>query len=272
MNRKIIAIFFVVLAIAFGVLYVLKSKKNNDGPDIPPPDAPKVLSYNILATFPHDTASFTQGLLIYNGELYESTGRESGNANKIMKVDLKTGKIENSTSIDKKYFGEGITILHDTIYQLTWQEHAVFVYTLKDFKPVKEFSINTEGWGITTNGKELIVSDGTSNLYFYEPSTFRLLRTQMVTEAGGLSYNLNELEYIDGFVYANQWQQPYIFKIDPADGKIVAKADLTDLYKQVLSKYPDANVPNGIAYDTATKKIYVTGKLWPELYEIQFSQ
>ncbi|HYM94459.1 MAG TPA: glutaminyl-peptide cyclotransferase, partial [Chitinophagaceae bacterium] len=139
-------------------------------------------------------------------------------------------------------------------------------------KKIKEFSINTEGWGITTDGKELIVSDGTSNLYFYDPSTFHLLRTEEVTEAGDLSHNLNELEYINGYVYANQWQYPYILKIDPKNGEIVAKADLTDLWSRVQAKDPQADVPNGIAYDSATKKMYVTGKCWPELYEIQFSQ
>jgi len=116
-------------------------------------------------------------------------------------------------NLDKKYFGEGITILNDTIYQLTWQNKEVLVYSLKDFKKIKEFPINTEGWGITTDGKNLIVSDGSSNLYFYEPSSFRLLRTQGVTDAGALAYNMNELEYIDGYIYANQWQLPYIYKI-----------------------------------------------------------
>ena len=190
-----------------------------------------------------------------------------------MKVDMKTGKVLKSVSIEgKKFFGEGITILHDTIYQLTWKEKAVFAYTLKDFKKVKEFPINTEGWGITTNGKELIVSDGSSNLSYYDPSSFRLLRTQAVTEGGSLAFNMNELEFIDGFIYANQWQAPYILKIDPGSGRIVAKADLQKVWDRVLAIDPVADVPNGIAYDAATKKIYVTGKRWPELYEIEFGQ
>ena len=125
---------------------------------------------------------------------------------------------------------------------------------------------------MTTDGKEIIASDGTSNLYYYQPGTFRLLRTQAVTEGGSLAYNLNELEYIDGYIYANQWQRPYILKIDPSSGAIVAKADLTDLWNRVRSKDPVADVPNGIAYDSATKKIYVTGKKWPELYEIELSK
>lgn len=274
MRKKLIALFFAVLLLAVAAFFIFKNKKQSDTPpDNPPADAPKVISYSILDSFPHDTASFTQGLIIYNGQLYESTGDEHSNANKIMKVDLKTGKALQSASIEsKKYFGEGITILHDTVYQLTWQQKVVFVYTLKDLKKVKEFSITTDGWGMTTNGKELIVSDGTSNLYYYNPSDFQLLRTQSVTESGSLSHNLNELEYINGFVYANQWQYPYILKIDPASGKIVAKADLNEVWERVKANDPQADVPNGIAYDAATNKIYVTGKLWPWLYEIQFSQ
>lgn len=274
MRKKLIAIFFAILLISVAAFFILKNKKRPDTPpDNPPVDAPKNISYSILTTYPHDTSSFTQGLLIYNGQLYESTGDESGNGNKIMKVDLKTGKSLQSTSIErKKYFGEGITILRDTIYQLTWQQKVVFVYTLKDFKKVKEFPIATEGWGITTNGKELIVSDGSANLYYYDPSTFQLLKSQMVTESGSPSHNLNELEYIDGFIYSNQWQYPYILKIDPTTGKVVAKADLTEVRKLVLAKDPNADYLNGIAYDAATKKVYVTGKLWPDLYEIQFSQ
>ncbi|MFI5133021.1 MAG: glutaminyl-peptide cyclotransferase [Chitinophagales bacterium] len=249
-----------------------KNKDNNgNGTDGQKPvQGPKNISYSIINSYPHDTSSYTQGLLIYKGEMYEGTGMEG--RSRLMQVDLKTGKFSKKIDLDKQYFGEGITILNDTIYQLTWKNKVVFVYTLKDFKKVKEFSINTEGWGITTDGNELIVSDGTSNLYYYNPSTFRLLRTQEVTEEGSLSHNLNELEYIDGYIYANQWQYPYILKIDSKSGEIIAKADLTDVWNRVQAKDPGADVPNGIAYDAATKKIYVTGKYWPELYEIQFGQ
>ena len=281
MRKKFIAIFFAAILIAVASFFIFKNKNHPDTPpDNPPPDAPKNISYSILTTYPHDTSSFTQGLVIYKGELYEGTGEYR--KSKLAKVDLKTGKALMSVDINSSkppqtkeedlYFGEGITILNDTIYQLTWKNKVVFVYTVKDFKKVKEFPITTEGWGITTNGKELIVSDGTSNLYYYNPSNFQLLRTQSVTESGSLSHNLNELEYIDGFIYANQWQYPYILKIDPASGKIVGKADFNEVWNRVRAKDPEADVPNGIAYDAATKKIYVTGKLWPDLYEIQFSQ
>ena len=236
----------------------------------PRQEVAKPLLYSKGAIYPHDTSSFTEGLLIYNGKMYESTGLEGHS--KLIEVDIQTGKARRFIGLDPKYFGEGISIVRDTVYQLTYQTKDVLLYTLKDFKRIdKDFKINTEGWGMTTNGKELIATDGSSNLYYYDPSTFRLLRTQSVTEGASLAYNLNELEYIDGFIYANQWQQPYIFKIDPASGKIVAKADLSDIWNMVKAKDPGADVPNGIAYDPATKKIYITGKKWPDLYEIQFT-
>lgn len=256
----------------FAVVILLATCKNNESNNnvsIQPP-GPKIISYSIINSYPHDTSSFTQGLVIYKGIMYEGTG-EYGRS-KLLQVDIKSGKTVKHVALDKRYFGEGITILNDTIYQLTWKEKTVLAYTLKDFKKIKEFSINTEGWGITTDGKELIVSDGTSNLYYYDPSTFRLLRTQGITEGGSLAFNLNELEYIDGYIYANQWQAPYILKIEPGSGQIVAKANLENVWNRVKAIDPLADVPNGIAYDAATKKIYVTGKLWPELYEIQFSQ
>mgnify|MGYP003460608180 FL=1 len=255
-----------------GILCFAIACKNDDskGPVTPLPDAPKSMSYSIITSYPHDTSSYTQGLLIYKGEMYEGTGNYT--FSKLKKVDIKTGKALQQISLPDEYFGEGITILNDTIYQLTWKEKKVFVYTLKDFKKVKEFDANIEGWGLTNDGKNLIVSTGGSDLNFYDPSTFKLLKTQTVTESGNPSFNLNKLEYIDGYVYANQYLLPYIFKIDPTNGKIIAKADLTGMWDRIKAIDPHAEVPNGIAYDSSTKKIYITGKLWPELYEVQFSQ
>lgn len=234
------------------------------------PNTPKTMNFSIINTFPHDTSSYTQGILIYKGEMYEGTGNYG--FSKLKKVDLKTGTTLREVLLDKKYFGEGVTILNDTIYQLTWKEKTVFAYTLKDLKKVKEFTVDFEGWGLTNDGKNLIVSTGGSDLNYYDPSSLKLLKTQTVTESGSPSYNLNELEYIDGFIFANQYTLPYIFKIDPANGQIVAKADLTKIWDRIKAIDHDAEVPNGIAYDAATKKIYITGKWWPELYEVQFSQ
>ncbi len=249
---------------------------NNGGTDTPDevnPDTPINLSYSIISpSYPHDTSSFTQGLTFYKGELYEGTGDPDRNGKtRLMKVDLKTGKPLKQISLDKKYFGEGITILRDTIYQLTYQENVVFVYNI-DFKKIKEYTLIGEGWGITTDGKSLIVSNGSSNLDYYDPSTFKKQKSVPVTDAGVNSFNLNELEYIDGFIFANQWQYDYILKINPENGKIVAKANLAKVWDTAKAKYPGSNVPNGIAYDETTKKIYITGKYWPALYEIQFGK
>jgi len=247
---------------------------NSKGPgekDKPDPNAPKVMTYSVVSTFPHDTSSFTEGLLIYKDKMYETTGLEE--KSKLMEVDLKTGKINRSINLDKKYFGEGLVIINDTIYQLTYQTKIGFMYSLKDFKKIGEFKYDmAEGWGMTTDGKNIIASDGTSNLYFYEPGTFKLLKTQAITESGGPAININELEYINGFIYANQWMLPYILKIDPNTGQVVAKADLSQLADRIKANNPKADFINGIAYDATTQKIYITGKLWPELYEVQFSQ
>ena len=226
------------------------------------------LSYSVVATYPHDTSFFTEGLEFYKGKLIESTGNY-GNS-KLAESDLQTGKTTKAISLDKKYFGEGVTILNDTVYQLTWKENVVHIYSATDFQKLREMPFSTAGWGLTNDGKNLIASDGSSNLYFYEPATFRLLRTQDVTENGNPAVNINELENVNGFVYANQWQYNYIIKIDPNSGQVVAKLDLTDLFNRVKAEAPYINELNGIAYNTETKKFYVTGKHWPQIFEIQF--
>ncbi len=278
MKRKVILpliVVFLILSITSSTIFV--QCKNNDNPKNDTPivttPLPPVLGHTIEAVFPHDTSFYTQGITFYKGELYEGTG-DPGYVGKtrLMKVDLKTGKPLKQISLDKKYFGEGITILRDTIYQLTWQEHKVFVYTLKDFKKVKEYDLSTEGWGLTTDGQRLIVSTGSGMLYYYDPSTFKLLSKTSIMEGNSETFNLNELEYIDGFVYANQYQLAYILKIDPAAARVVAKYDVTDMWKRVQAAKADADYPNGIAYDSTTKKIYVTGKLWPEMYEVKLGQ
>lgn len=282
MKTKIIPLIIVVFLIASLVSSkFFFSCKNVDTPNGKTTDStpsttnppPPVLGHTIIDSFPHDTSFYTQGLTFYKGELYEGTGDPGYRGqSRLMKVNLKTGKPLQSISLSNKFFGEGITILRDTIYQLTWEQHKVFVYTLKDLKKVKEYDIATEGWGITNDGQKLIVSTGSGMLYYYEPSTFKLLSKNSIIEGSGSTYNLNELEYIDGYVYANQYVKPYILKIDLSLGKVIAKYDLNDMWERIQAKKPDADVPNGIAYDEITKKIYVTGKYWPEMYEIQLGQ
>ena len=231
------------------------------------------IDHTIIDTLPHDTSFYTQGLAFYKGELYEGTGDpDSLGKSRLMKIDPKTGKALMSVSLSNKYFGEGITILRDTVYQLTWKQHKVFAYSVRDFRKVNEYNIPTEGWGLTNDGQRLIVSTGGGTLYYYDPSTFNLLGKKPIMEGNGETFNLNELEYIDGFIYANQYGYAYVLKIDPVAGKVVARYDLNDMWKKVKAVKPDADVPNGIAYDSTTKKIYVTGKYWPEMYEIKFRQ
>lgn len=227
-----------------------------------------ILSYSVAAAYPHDTSFFTEGLEFYKGRLLESTGNKG--SSKLVETDLQTGKPTKLISLNNQFFGEGLSVLNDTLYQLTWQEHIVHVYSVNDFKKIKELPLDTQGWGLTNDGKNLIASDGSANLYFYEPSTFRLLRTQGVTENGSPAVNINELEYINGFIYANQWQYNYIIKIDPNSGQVVGKLDLSDLVNRVKAQAPYVNELNGIAYNAETKKFYVTGKYWPQIFEIQF--
>jgi hypothetical protein len=171
-----------------------------------------------------------------------------------MKIDMKTGKPLRSISLSNKFFGEGITILRDTIYQLTWKAHKVIVYTLRDFKKIKEFNINTQGWGLTNDGQKLIASDGSGMLYYYDPSTFKLLSKSSIMEGNANMYNLNELEYIDGYVYANQYGLPYVLKIDLATSSVVAKYDLKKYITTFKNLLADNGklfiaVPNYTSYD-----------------------
>jgi len=233
--------------------------------------APANISYNIVASYPHDTSSYTQGLIWQNNNLYEGTGLEG--ESHLLKVDLKSGKPEQSISLDPSVFGEGITIFNDKIYQLTWQTNKVYAYDQKTFKKIKEFTWEHEGWGLTHNDKELIITTGDSNLYFVDPETFKLLRIVGVTDNNGPVGNLNELEYINGFVFANIYLTDYIIKIDPANGHVIGKLDLSGLLEK-SGKQVDKErgyVLNGIAYDSTKNSFYITGKKWPVLYEMKIN-
>jgi glutaminyl-peptide cyclotransferase len=245
--------------------------------DVPP------LSYSIVNSYPHDTSAYTEGLLFHNGKLYESTGgspKHNRFKSWMAQVDLKTGKPVKQVFLDSNYFGEGITIFNNKIYQLTYEEKKVFVYDLNTFKKIQEFSWDPQGWGITHDNKNLILSDGSSNLYIVDPATFKMLSITGVKDNYGPVGDLNELEYINGFIYANKYTTDYIYKIDPAGGKVVAKADLSGVLARNAPewsadpKFQPGNtegVLNGIAYDSATGKTYITGKLWPKIFEIKFN-
>lgn len=231
--------------------------------------APANITYNIVNTFPHDTSSFTQGLIWQNNSLYEGTGWWG--QSHLLKVDIKNGRPSQSVALDSAVFGEGITELNNKIYQLTWQNHKVYVYDAQTFKKLKELSWEHEGWGLTNNGTELIVSTGDSNLYFVNPETFKIIKIVGVADNNGPVGNLNELEYVNGFIYSNIYLSDLIIKIDPANGHILGKIDLSGLLakagKQVDTE--EGYVLNGIAYDSTKKSLYITGKKWPLLFEMK---
>jgi glutamine cyclotransferase len=222
-----------------------------------------VYEVRVLNTFPHDPDAFTQGLTVHRGELYEGTGRNG--ASSLRQVDLASGEILQRRNLASRYFGEGITILGDQVFQLTWQSQLGFVYDLASFDLQKTFFLPGEGWGITHDGSRLIVSDGSAFLRFLDPDTLRETSRVQVTENGQPVDRLNELEYIDGEVWANVWYTDTIVRIDPATGVINSKLDLGALHRQRGTD----DVLNGIAWDADNERLFVTGKLWPNLYEIE---
>jgi glutaminyl-peptide cyclotransferase len=229
--------------------------------------APKLYTYRVVNTYPHDPNAFTQGLIYTDAVFYEGTGRNGQST--VRRVDPETGKVEQSHPLDTQYFGEGITLFGDKIYQLTWQSGVGFIYDKATLKPVGTFPYSTEGWGITHDGQRLIVSDGTANLQFWDPETLQQTGGVVVTLFGLPVSQLNELEYIDGQVFANIWQTNTILRINPADGQVTGVIDLTGLLDYATPAATPPDVLNGIAYDPATGRLFVTGKLWPAIFEIQ---
>ncbi len=226
-----------------------------------------VWGFRIVDTYPHDPTAFTQGLIYHQGFLYEGTGLYGQSS--LRKVELKTGRVLQSRPLPAKYFGEGITLFQDRIYQLTWQNQEGFIYDL-NFNPVGRFTYQTEGWGLTHDGQRLIMSDGSAQLFFLNPRTLQLVRTLTVRAGGQPVTRLNELEYIQGRIWANVWMTDRIAIIHPQTGHVEAWLDLRGLSLLARSRNPNPDaVLNGIAYDTQNRRIFVTGKLWPFLFEIE---
>lgn len=227
-----------------------------------------LIPFTILKAFPHDVTAFTQGLTVHDGRLFESTGQANS---WIAEVDIASGRQDKKVVLDKKYFGEGITILNNKLYQLTWQNHTGFVYDVRSFQKLREFQYPYEGWGITHNNNNLIVSDGTDRLYILDTISLSSVDTLYVMDDDGKVDQLNELEYIDDFIYANQWQTNYIYKIDPVSGRVAGKMDLTPLAEKMTQINRRADVLNGIAYEKKSRVLLVTGKLWPSLFALKFT-
>lgn len=221
--------------------------------------------YRVVNVYPHDSSAFTEGL-VYNGSmLYEGTGLNGKSS--LRQVDLETGIVQNQILIPAEFFGEGITIWKDRLIQLTWKSKVGFIYDKESLALIGNFSYQTEGWGITTDGSQLIMSDGSSTLYFLDPDTFRVTGMITVRDGGREVEGLNELEYINGMIYANIWPTDMIAIISPETGDVQAWIDLTGLLSE--EKRMRTDVLNGIAYDREGDKLFVTGKLWPSLFEIK---
>ncbi len=238
----------------------------------PAPTATTVFTYTVINTYPHDRAAFTQGLVYEDGIFYEGTGLWGEST--LRKVTIETGEVVKQHDLRPEFFGEGIVVYDDKIIQLTWrpvnsqEETQGFVYDKESFELLQQFSYSTEGWGITYDGAKLIMSDGTATLYFWDPETLEEIGSVQVHDDNGPVVRLNELEYIRGEVYANVWQTDRIARIDPQTGRVIAWIDLTGLLS-AEDRDPPVDVLNGIAYDAENDRLFVTGKLWPKVFEIK---
>ena len=230
---------------------------------------PKKYGYKVIHTYPHDRNAFTQGLFFDNGELFEGTGQESGST--LREVELETGKVIRQQNLDESLFGEGIALYRDRIYQVTWRSKVGFVYNKSDFKLINKISYSTEGWGLTTMNDKIVMSDGSNVLYFYEPDMFTVISKVEVYDNEKKRDSLNELEYINGEIWANIWVNDHIARIDPATGKVLGYIDLKGILP-ASDRDAETDVLNGIAYDDKGKRIFVTGKKWPKLFEIKVTE
>jgi glutamine cyclotransferase len=247
---------------------------NSNGGTSPAPAAPAaavpVYGYDVVKAYPHDAAAFTQGLIFMDGELLESTGGYEGKSS-LRRVELETGKVLQKVEVPRFYFAEGLTVFGGKAYQLTWEGEKGFVYDPKTFKKLGEFEYEGEGWGLTHDSDSLILSDGSHKIRFIDPNTFQVKRTISVFDNGRPLSQLNELEYVKGEIFANVWHQDRVARIDPQTGAIKGWVDLAGLLRPGEVKDPEA-VLNGIAYDEAGDRLFVTGKLWPKLFEVRLKQ
>jgi glutaminyl-peptide cyclotransferase len=229
-------------------------------------DSAPVLVYRVVASYPHDPSAFTQGLIFIDGKLYESTGHYGRST--LRRVDLETGRVEQDIRLAPNLFGEGLMYWRGRLVQLTWREQLGIIYDAKTFERLETFRYQGEGWGLTHDERHWIMSDGTDELRFLDPETRNVVRRLKVRAGKRPMHRLNELEYIDGAIWANIWRSDQLVRISPISGEVTAVLDLTALYPANERVSPEA-VMNGIAHDAATNRLFVTGKYWPRLYEIQ---
>lgn len=259
--------FRTLLVFVLSLACIAGAAQANAQPPTITPVAP-VRKFTVVARYPHDVTAFTEGLQYIDGQLYEGTGLEQ--QSQLRLVDLTTGKVlKDLTLSDPSEFGEGITVLGDKIYQLTWQSHIAYVYDRETWEQVGSFTYEGEGWGLTTDGTSLIMSNGSDQIVYRDPATFDVTRTISVADGGNPIANLNELEYIDGVIWANVWRTNLIVRIDPETGSVIDWLDLSSLDAEVSAEQPHVDVLNGIASNPDTGTVFITGKNWPTLFEIE---
>ena len=254
-----------LLAVSFLLIALRPLVVGQSSPSLHTAELPEY-TFKIVHVFPHDPAAFTQGLAYRDGFLYEGTGRNGQSS--LRKVELETGKVIQRADLTSEFFGEGITLLKTEVVQLTWQSHVGFVYNLSDFRLLRQFSYPGEGWGLTSSGSEVFMSDGTPEIRVLDSSTLKEKRRFTVRDGDIPIKELNELEFVEGEIYANVWQTNRIARISPQTGNVVGWIDLKDLLSPMY-KLEQGAVLNGIAYDSIGKRLFVTGKLWPSIFEIQ---
>jgi len=261
--NHLFGILFVGLLASLGAVFVFSCSVL---PDSATPDVVQDYTYRVVNTYPHDRDAFTQGLVFADGVLYEGTGLRGHST--LRRVELETGDVLQTRELPAQFFGEGVTLYRNRIIQLTWQSNVGFVYDEVSFELLQEFNYPTEGWGITHDGKRLIMSDGTSTLHFLDPETFEEIGRIEVLDRGSPVTRLNELEYVRGEVYANVWQTDLVARIAPQTGQVTGWIDLKGLLGPEDQGEP-VDVLNGIAYDADNDRLFVAGKLWPKLFEIE---
>lgn len=262
-QRRLIWVSVVILLVAAGGTWSwLQSRGSRTRPA-------STQGFRVLHTYPHDPQAYCQGLIFHEGFLYEGTG--SFGESSLRKVELDTGKVVQQHDLARDLFGEGITRWQDQLLQLTWKNRQAIVYDLNTFKEIQRFTYEGEGWGLTNDGESLIMSDGTDTLRFIHPTTFAVKRRLLVRDGTRRISKLNELEFVDGEIFANIWYEDRIARISPSTGQVLAWIDLSSLYPLAQRPHRDA-VLNGIAYDAKEKRLFVTGKDWPKLFEIQVTK
>ena len=260
-ENRTVPFFILLLSLIFSISSTVYAEPGKPVGPIP------VYGYRIVNVYPHDRGAYTQGLTFAGGYLYEGTGREGRSS--LRRVELKTGRILQEYRLEDRYFGEGITVLKDRIFQLTWRNREGFVYDRAGFRRLQTFRYDHEGWGITHDGRRLIVSDGSATLHFLDPRTLREVGALQVRDEGGGSVTgLNELEYVRGAIYANVWPTDRIAMINPRTGSVTGWVDMAGLLTAFDAR-SGVDVLNGIAYDPVGDRLFVTGKLWPQIYEIK---